>query len=254
LIETSSATFEQRGARAALLASSAGVAQEPLQFASALCSVQAKVNIDGTLTGRLTKDARHLSLEPILRVAAERGPEQLAIEAEKRLHEDAQTAHTRLLVYWGGGAREDYLSRAILQPYAEALRAQNVTPDRIHLRGHCPFCGGFPWISARKAAHDAESGFRYLACSLCGLEWSANRIECAACFEGDPYKLPVFQSDVHTNVRIETCETCRRYIKSIDLTLDARPIPIIDDLLSISMDLWAAGEGNTRIEMGLAGL
>jgi formate dehydrogenase maturation protein FdhE len=43
-------------------------------------------------------------------------------------------------------------------------------------------------------------------------------------------------------------------VKSIDLTLDARPIPQIDDLVSLSMDLWAADEGYTRIEPGLAGI
>lgn len=254
MIETASATFEQRGARAALLASSSDVAREPLHFASVLCRAQAALTFDQSLTGSLTKDVHSLPLEPILRVAAEHGPENLAIEAEKRLHEAAETTRTRLAVFWGGGVHDDYLSRAILQPYAETLRARNITPDRVHLRGHCPFCGGAPWISTRKSAQDAESGFRYLACSLCGLEWNFNRIQCAACFEEDPHKLPVFQSDVYTNVRIETCDTCRRYVKSIDLTLDARPVPIIDDLLSISMDVWAVDEGLARIEAGLAGL
>ena len=93
-----------------------------------------------------------------------------------------------------------------------------------------------------------------LRCALCALEWNVNRISCPACFEEDPYKLPLFHSDAHPNVRIEACETCRRYVKSIDLTQDARPIPEIDDLLSLSMDLWAMDEGFTRIEPGLAGL
>lgn len=253
MIETSSVSFEQRGARAALLASSADAAREPLEFASVLCNAQARVTFR-SLTGRLAEDAPSLSLQPILRAVAENGPEQLAIEAEKRLHENGETARSRLLVYWNGDARDDYLSRALLQPYAETLRVHNITPDRIHRQGHCPFCGGTPWISARKSAPDAESGFRYLACSLCALEWKVNRVHCASCFGEDPHKLPVFQSDAYPNVRIETCETCRRYIKSIDLTQDARPIPIIDDLLSISMDLWAVDEGYTRIEPGMAGL
>ncbi|HEX7419005.1 MAG TPA: formate dehydrogenase accessory protein FdhE [Thermoanaerobaculia bacterium] len=254
MIATTALSFEQRGARAALLASSADAAREPLEFASRLCDVQSRVTFPDSLSGRLTKDIHALSQEPVLRMAAEHGPELLAVEADKRLHDDAHTAETRLLVYWGGGAREDYLTRAILQPYVETLRVRNVTPDRLHLRGHCPFCGGAAWISARKPAKDAESGFRYLSCALCALEWQVNRLQCASCFEEDPHKLPVFQTDAHPNVRIETCETCRRYIKSIDLTLDARPIPIVDDLLSIAMDIWAVEQGNTRIEPGLAGL
>jgi formate dehydrogenase maturation protein FdhE len=36
--------------------------------------------------------------------------------------------------------------------------------------------------------------------------------------------------------------------------VDARPIAEIDDLVSLSMDLWALDEGLTRIEPGLAGV
>ncbi|HEY3056140.1 MAG TPA: formate dehydrogenase accessory protein FdhE [Thermoanaerobaculia bacterium] len=247
--------FEQRGARAALLASSADAAREPLEFAKVLCEAQARVASSlQTLTGRLSDDLPRLDLKPILRVAAERGPELLSAEADKRLHDDSETARTRLVVYWSGDARDDYLSRAMLQPYAETLRAQNLAPDRVHRRGACPFCGGAPWISARKTAPDAESGFRYLECALCGLNWNFGRISCPSCFEEDPYKLPIFQSDAYPNVRIESCETCRRYVKSIDMTQDARPVPAIDDLLSIAMDLWAVDEGFMRIEPGLAGI
>ncbi len=246
-------SFEQRGARAALLASQAEAARDPLQFAGLLCNAQAQCADrlqPVTLTGRLADDADKLTPlhQPLIKIIAERSD-----EAKRRLIDEPATARTRLLVYWSGDSN-DYVSRALLQPYAEVLRARNITPDRVHSRGHCPFCGSAAWISARKSAPDAESGFRYLGCSLCGLEWNFNRICCPSCFEEDPYKLPVFQSDAHPVVRIETCETCHRYVKSIDLTNDARPIPIIDDLISLSMDLWAVDEGYTRIEPGLAGL
>ena len=250
--------FEQRGTRAALLASSAESAREPLEFASALCAAQALVakKLTHKFTGRLAEDVAELLplLQPVLRLAAEHGPEPLAVEAEKRLHDQTDTARNRLLVYWSGDARQDYLSRAMLQPYVETLRVQKITPDRVHAKGHCPFCGGAAWISTRKSMPDAGSGFRFLHCSLCGLEWSFNRGTCPSCFEQEPHNVPVFQSDAYANVRIEACEICHRYLKSIDLTKDARPIAPIDDLLSISMDLWAADEGYTRIEPGIAGI
>jgi FdhE protein len=93
-----------------------------------------------------------------------------------------------------------------------------------------------------------------LGCALCGTEWMFQRILCPSCFEEDPRRLPSFSSDRHVNVRVEACETCRRYVKSLDLSLDARPIPEVDDLLSISLDLWASEEGFTRLEPGLAGI
>jgi FdhE protein len=54
-------------------------------------------------------------------------------------------------------------------------------------------------------------------------------------------------------VRIEACESCRCYVKSIDRAVDGRAIPEVDDLASLSMDLWAASEGFHRLEPGVAG-
>jgi FdhE protein len=210
------------------------------------------------LTGRLEADVERL-LGPaasVLRFAAESGPEALAEGARTRQKDAPSTARSRLLVYWKRdlGSDEDYLSRAILRPYVEFLRTANVPPDRAHRRGHCPFCGGAPWASARRGGSLTEGARRTLACSLCGLEWLFERILCPSCFEEDPHKLPSFRNEKHPAVRIEACETCRRYVKSLDLSEDARPIPEVDDLVSIAMDLWAAEQGFTRIEPGLAGI
>src|SRR5262249_37850556 len=129
-----------------------------------------------------------------------------------------------------------------------------IAPDRLHRPGLCPCCAGSPWIAARRAASGAGGAQRLLGCALCGGEWPFNRIRCPACLEEDPLRLPSFQSEAHPAVRIEACETCRRFVKSIDVTLDGRAIPEVDDLASLSMDLWAAGAGFERIEPGLAGI
>jgi FdhE protein len=136
----------------------------------------------------------------------------------------------------------------------ETLRAANRAPSRVHRQGHCPFCGGSPFVAARREGSEMEGARRMLVCSLCGGEWLLGRILCPACFEEDPRKLPIFQSDRYPAVRIETCDTCRRYVKSIDLSLDARPIPEVDDVVSLSMDLWATEQGYTRIHPGWAGI
>jgi formate dehydrogenase maturation protein FdhE len=43
-------------------------------------------------------------------------------------------------------------------------------------------------------------------------------------------------------------------VKSIDAGVDAQAIPEVDDLLSVALDLWAQGQGYSRLEPGLAGL
>ena len=134
------------------------------------------------------------------------------------------------------------------------LKALRIEPGRQRAKGRCPSCGGAPWIAARREGSLTEGARRLLGCALCGGEWLFERILCPACFEEDPRKLPSFRDEKHPTVRIEACETCRRYVKSIDLSEDARPIPEVDDLVSIAMDLWAAGEDYHRIEPGLAGI
>lgn len=259
------AAFERRAARAEVLACEAPVAERPLRFAVGLYACQGQLvaaieeaHHQRPLSGHLDRDVDRF-LEPgreLFRYAAASGPEALAELARVRETEDASVARSRLLVYWGGdrAASEDYLSRAVLRPYVEVLRTAGVPPDRHHRRGHCPFCGGAPWIGARRDASQMEGSKRMLGCALCGSEWMFQRILCPSCFEEEPGRLPSFQTDAHPAVRIEACETCHRYVKSLDLSEDTRPIPEVDDLVSLSMDLWAVEQGLTRIEPGLAGL
>jgi formate dehydrogenase accessory protein FdhE len=264
------AEFERRSARADALPPS-----PILSFVSLLCRAQGAIAAglervipsearnplddagDSSPSARLGMTHLLPLVESFLRTIAEKGPEELVVQALARLDDDAPTARARLMTYWNGDvtARDDYLSRAILRPYAEVLRARGATLDRLHNPGHCPFCGGAPMISTRREIPDAaEAAMRMLHCGLCGLEWKFNRACCPACAEEKPDKLPVYKSDAHPAVRIEACETCGRYVKSIDLTMDARPIAEIDDVVSLSMDLWAIDEGLTRIEPGLAGV
>jgi FdhE protein len=260
----STAAFERRSARAHELASGSASAAVPLEFAAGLYASQAalagRIETEAEVTplaGSASEDAERFfdGARELLRFAADSGPRLLASEARARLLEGRELALARLLAYFLGAssAEADYLSRAILRPYVEVLRALHVAPARPRRRGGCPFCGGPPWISARRDGGPMEGARRLLLCSLCGGEWSFGRILCPSCFEGDPRKLPSFASEAHPNVRIEACEACRRYLKSIDLSQDARPIPEVDDLLSLSLDLWAAEHGLSRIEPGLAG-
>jgi FdhE protein len=259
------AELGRRAARAERLAVDTPGAAAPLRFAAGLYAAQARaaeaieaLHVGRPLTGRLYEDAERIAgpTQTILGYAADAGPNGLADAARSRGDELPWSAARRLLVYWAGGrsAGEDYLSRAILRPYVETLRRWNVTPDRVHRRGGCPFCGGPPAIALRRDGAEMEGSRRFLGCALCGGEWHFRRILCPACFEEDPYKLPAFRAETHASVRIEACETCRRYVKSIDLSEDARPIPEVDDLASLSMDLWAAEQGLARIEPGLAGV
>jgi FdhE protein len=257
--------FERRAARAELLGRATPAAEEPLEFAAGLYRAQARLagvleslHADEPLSGHLDEDVDRFldSTAMVVRYAAESGPPALSEDARARREELSSTARARLLVYWEGGrpSSEDYLSRAILRPYVEVLRAAHVPPDRVHRQGSCPLCGGAPWVAARREGSPMEGARRMLVCALCGGEWLFGRILCPSCLEQNPDRLPSFSVEAHPRVRIEACETCHRYVKSIDLSEDARPIPEVDDLVSLSMDLWAREHGFERIEPGIAGL
>jgi FdhE protein len=252
--------FEQRAARAELLAPHSPAAEAPLRFAAGLYRAQrelAAALMREPLSSDLDQAAGALlaHAEPVLRHASS-GPPQLAEHARARLQDDAQTARTRLLVYWSGDpdARGDYLSRALLKPWVELLALERRQPVRDRRRGTCPFCGGSPWVATRRILPESHGAQRTLVCALCAGNWEFPRVRCPACGEASPEKLPMFQEPQNAAVRIEACDTCKRYVKSIDLSLDARPIPEVDDLASLPLDLWALEQGYERIEPGLAGI
>jgi FdhE protein len=257
-------SFERKAARAELLAESAPAVADPLVFAAKLFRLQGRLaaavsarHADAPFSGEAGDLSRIVDLLPaLLAFGAADGPSELAEAAEARAKDDPAIATARLRVFWEGGhdALEDYLSRAFLRPFAELLARAGIAAHRPRHEGHCPACGAAPIVSYRKELPESNGAARFLVCGLCGTEWSFNRIRCPSCQEENPAKLPSFQSDVHKNVRIEACETCRRYVKSLDLTVDARPLPEVDDLVSLAMDLWAIEEGWTRLEPGWAGI
>jgi formate dehydrogenase maturation protein FdhE len=256
--------FLRAAERAEALAANS-VAEEPLRFAAGLYRAQAHVagtiqalHAGSPLSGRLETDAPRLvdPLRAIHRQAAESAPSPLAEIARERLAESAEVAQARLGVYWNGSRdeREDFLTRAALRPYVEVLVRNQVPVDRPRTGRVCPHCGGQPWMAARREPPGSNGAQRLLLCALCGSEWQVNRIVCPACGEENPDHLPTFSADRYPAARVEACETCHRYVKSIDLTVDGRAVPEVDDLASVGMDLWASEQGFVRIEPGLAGV
>jgi FdhE protein len=260
-----SVSFDRAAERARSLVDEADAAAEPLRFTAGLYRVQGEVaariqalHAADALSGQLETDGVRLvePLRAVHRFAAEGAPAALAVVARARLEEPADVAVARLTVYWNGSRdeREDFLSRAALRPYVEVLVRNKVPVSRPKTGRVCPHCGGQPWVAARRSVPSSHGAQRVLVCALCGSEWVVNRILCPACGEENPDHLPSFSADRYPTARIEACETCHRYVKSIDLTVDGHAIPEVDDLVSVGLDLWAAEQGFARIEPGLAGV
>jgi len=113
-------------------------------------------------------------------------------------------------------------------------------------------------LSKAAAAKDLRATTRWLVvCSLCATEWEYRRIVCAACGEESVDKLPVYVAEGaqgFDHIRVEACDTCRHYIKTIDLTKNGRAVPVVDELAAIPLSLWAAENGYTKVSTNLLGL
>jgi FdhE protein len=77
---------------------------------------------------------------------------------------------------------------------------------------------------------------------------------CPVCGEHEFDKLPVYTADQFAHVRIDACDRCHHYVKTIDLTKDGLAVPCVDDIASVSLDLWARERGYTRIKHNLLGI
>jgi formate dehydrogenase accessory protein FdhE len=149
------------------------------------------------------------------------------------------------------GAFAQFLPRAFLQPYAEfraalASRAPQVTTPRL-----CPLCGSRPLLGVLRP--EGDGGKRFLLCSFCSQEWEFRRIFCPTCGEEAEDKLPVYIAEDSPHVRVEACDTCKFYLRAIDMTKDGNAVPLVDDLAAIPHTLWANEQGYSRLQPNLLG-
>jgi FdhE protein len=101
---------------------------------------------------------------------------------------------------------------------------------------------------------EAQALRRFLLCSVCALEWEFPRVVCPSCGEERPEKLPRFTESGTPWIRVEGCESCRAYVKSVDLSKEPAADPAVDELASMALDLAARSRGFAKAHLNLAGL
>jgi FdhE protein len=144
------------------------------------------------------------------------------------------------------------LAWMFLQPYAEYLADYSARPPLHATPLVCPWCASKPLAGVLRP--EGDGGKRSLICSLCATEWEFRRIFCPGCGEEDVHKLAVYSADEIPHVRVETCDTCHQYIKTVDLTKDGRAVPAVDEVATLPLNLWAADHGYTKIQTNLLGI
>jgi formate dehydrogenase maturation protein FdhE len=146
---------------------------------------------------------------------------------------------------------ERLLAWIFLQPYAEYLADRLRTTSIDGTPSTCPLCGAKPIVGVLRQEGDGAK--KSLICMLCAHEWSFRRIYCPACGEEREPQMAFYSTPEITHVRVDVCDTCHTYLKSIDLTKTGLAVPVVDELATIPLDLWAREHGYEKLQINLLG-
>jgi FdhE protein len=252
--------------RADHLAEESGGAQELLTFYAQLLRAQKAIyeslrgRRDWSPAGDLESDLIVVvsSASGLLECVVQHGPDALASDAQMLLAGEPDLMIQKLFAYWHSPSDTQFFAKSVLQPYMRLLGETNTHPSGRELAGGertCPFCGGAPQLSILISKESSsESGNRDLLCATCLSTWEFRRVICANCGEQQPAKLGYFHSPEFDHLRIEACDSCKHYLKGIDLTRLGLAVPLVDEIYGAPLDLWAREHGYRKIELNLVGL
>lgn len=124
---------------------------------------------------------------------------------------------------------------AVARKYSEIIEKSEWT------EGYCPVCGKEPKIGEIR---EEEDGKRYLFCHQCGFKWYFNRIKCPFCGNDEQHSLAYFEVEGEERYRVDVCNKCRRYIKTIELPKSSEePNMDVEDIATLHLDMIAFDEG-----------
>src|SRR3984893_50546 len=195
------------------------------------------------------------------------GPQPVADAARQLSFQGPAAWITFLNDYWGAAgiarhshtpehqqqpaseALTEFILRVFLEPYAEFLAARRPAHPLEGAHGLCPLCSSAALLGVLR--QEGDGGKRNLVCSFCLYEWDFRRILCPTCGEEAESKLPVYLAEQFPHIRVEACETCRYYMRTVDLTKDGHANPLVDDLAAIPLTLWATEHNYSRLHPNL---
>ena len=261
---------------------------ELLDFYSALLGIQERAFDEARsakpAAGDLVAYVAEMVVPSVEDVSIAAGPPKLREAVALRVD---RTDPRELVAGWIGSEEQvlvdRYLARASVGPVLEALGSE-VAASCIGERDarHCPTCGGPPQLSYfALPSEDLAAGGRFLLCARCQSSWGYARMTCPACGEDSSSRLAIFNEEgtvsgergsvvrglegrlgdrgtaehtaVFPHVRVEACETCLRYLLSIDLLADPAAVPLVDEMSALPLDLYAREKGFTKITPNLMG-
>jgi FdhE protein len=143
-----------------------------------------------------------------------------------------------------------FFQRVLEQPRFEQQAVQSGVNTGA-VQQDCPFCFEKPLVAVLRP--EGDGGRRTLVCGRCFTEWQFRRVLCPQCGEEEREKLPVYTAPEFPHLRVEACDTCRYYIKAVDMTRDGNAVPEVDEMVGLPLDLWALEHGYQKLAPNLFG-
>lgn len=140
------------------------------------------------------------------------------------------------------------LAGLVLQPFmgsfAKALAG--LAPLNVWRRNQCPVCGSAPDL-----CRIDPDNIRHLHCPQCDTQWEHQRLTCAVCGTDDARKVRILTLADLEPWRVEICDGCGGYIKTLDQRHGGHlAMPRVDlyleDARTLQLDLLAEQEGYRR--------
>jgi FdhE protein len=107
--------------------------------------------------------------------------------------------------------------------------------------GYCPTCGAWPTLAEVRGL----DGARHLRCRCCGDDWATEWLLCPFCGERDHAQLgSLVSADRLEREKIEVCDRCHGYLKTITTFAPIRPEQVVlQDLATVVLDVAAVERG-----------
>src|SRR5271165_5742563 len=240
--------------------------QELYQALPKLWGRQAVAPANGILRSEINLAILGEPFAKFLSVIEAHAPRPLAAEAKDLRDQGTNAWAMTLEAFWKAGLAEwkgkekgdpenspdpltEFLPRAFLQTYAEFVVSAMLPPNLPMTTCRCPRCNSLPLLGILRP--EGDGGRRHLLCAFCSQEWEFRRIFCAQCGEEREDQLPVYTAEQFPHVRVESCETCKHFLRTVDLTKDGNAVPIVDDLAALPLSFWAEEQGYQRIQGNL---
>ena len=257
-------TFDKAVKRIDVLAPMASGTRELLDFYRGVLKVQRDIyaSLGGlnsqSLVGDPAQDIHRLrpGLREVLELTRSTGSQYLADSAVALLESNIDDLDEMVVDYWQNPSDIQFFAKAVIQPYGLLIaeRGMKLPSTSGEAReNRCRVCGGKPQLSYLEG-QEQEGSTRKMQCAVCLSSWTFRRVVCANCLEEDPGKLGYFSTPDLGHVRVETCDTCKYYIKGIDLSVTGLAVPIVDEVAAAPLDIWARQQGFTKIELNLVGV